>query len=260
MNRRDAELLSAYLDGELKPSEISRLETRLRSDPELDSVLNDLRATRTLLRRLPTRKAPRNFTLTRKMAGQNPPLPRTYPAFRFATTIATLLFFFTFGLNFVGSQLAASEPMAFGMGGGGGGEFESYAAEPALEMPAEEPAMEEPAAPAEEPLAAAPAPEPTMSVSAEADPSIALVPSTPTEMSTEDTARILETPVMKDGETENAVAQEQPSVADEATVPVESPSPAPLISSTWQIILAVVALAGLLIMGLMRQLSARRWK
>lgn len=261
MNRRDAELLSAYLDGELKPSEISRLESRLRSDPELASVLNDLRATRTLLRRLPTRKAPRNFTLTRKMVGQNPPLPRAYPVFRFATTIATLLFFFTFGLNFVGSQLAASQAMPYGMGGGGGDEFESYAAEPALEMPADAPAMEAPMAPAAEP--AAPAEEPVPAESATAPDngaSLTLAPASPEVPLVEDTTRIMETPAAKNGETENAVAQGQPSAADEALVPVESPSPAPLISSTWQIVLAIVALVGLVMMGVMRQSSARRWK
>src|SRR5512139_2880757 len=78
MNNRDIELLSAYLDGELKPSHSIKLEARLKTDPELASVLNDLRVTRTLLRKLPSRKAPRNFTLTRKMVGLNPPLPRTY--------------------------------------------------------------------------------------------------------------------------------------------------------------------------------------
>lgn len=91
MNKRDLELLSSYLDGELKPSDSTKLEARLTSDPELASVLNDLRAARTLLRKLPARKAPRNFTLTRKMVGQNPPLPRAYPIFRFATAAATLL-------------------------------------------------------------------------------------------------------------------------------------------------------------------------
>ena len=69
MNQRDLELLSSYLDGHLNPSEITRLEARLKTDPQLASVLTDLRATRSLLRKLPQRRAPRNFTLTRKMVG-----------------------------------------------------------------------------------------------------------------------------------------------------------------------------------------------
>jgi anti-sigma factor RsiW len=94
MKRRDLELLSAYLDGELKPSDSTKLESSPQNRPRTCFCSTDLRATRTLLRKLPSRKAPRNFTLTRKMAGQNPPLPRSYPAFRFATAVATLLFFF----------------------------------------------------------------------------------------------------------------------------------------------------------------------
>ncbi len=117
MNQRDLEILSSYLDGQLSPSDSARLEARLKSEPELVSVMDDLRASRNLLRRLPQRRAPRNFTLTRKMVGQNPPMPRAYSGFRFATALATLLFFFTVGLNFTASQLAATSPT--GMGGGG---------------------------------------------------------------------------------------------------------------------------------------------
>lgn len=51
MNQRDLELLSSYLDGQLSPSDSARLEGRLKTDLQLASVLNDLRATRTLLRR-----------------------------------------------------------------------------------------------------------------------------------------------------------------------------------------------------------------
>ena len=75
MNRRDIELLSSYLDGQLSPSDSARLETRLIREPELRSVLRDLRSGRSVLRQLPMRKAPRNFTLTPKMVGKNPPLP-----------------------------------------------------------------------------------------------------------------------------------------------------------------------------------------
>src|ERR671918_1406182 len=115
MNRRDIELLSSYLDGQLKPSDSARLESRLASDPDLRAVLDDLRAARVLLRQLPVRKAPRNFTLTPKMVGKNPPLPRSYPAFRFVTALATMLLFFTVGLNFLAPQMA-SQRTDFGYG------------------------------------------------------------------------------------------------------------------------------------------------
>ena len=76
MNQRDLELLSSYLDGQLKPSDSARLEARLATDPALREVLGDLRAARGLLRQLPMRREPRNCTLTPKMVGENPPLPR----------------------------------------------------------------------------------------------------------------------------------------------------------------------------------------
>jgi hypothetical protein len=233
MNRRDIELLSAYLDGELTTADSIKLETRLKSDPELASVLSDLRATRTLLRKLPSRKAPRNFTLTRRMVGQNPPLPRAYPVFRLATTIATLLLFFTFGINFVGVQFASQAP--YGMGGGGGGDVETYSMQ---EAPA---ATEAPAA----------------DLNA-GQPPVALAPMN-TEMPapTVDASRIAETPSasMKSTAEENAAVQ-----PDQPQVPNEAPRPQPLISSAWQIGLAIVAVIGALLMGLLRQLSARRWK
>lgn len=223
MKRRDLELLSAYLDGELKPSDSTKLEIRLKTDPELASVLGDLRATRTLLRRLPSRKAPRNFTLTRKMAGQNPPLPRSFPAFRLATALATLLFFFTFGLNFVGAQLAATQPQAFGMGGGGSGDVELYAEE----APAAEPATGD-------------------------EPSTSLAPQETEVPPTEDTLRAVETPSTKNAEGESALEQQQ--TMDDAL------SPSPLVPRAWEIGFLVAAVIGLVLMQLMRRLSAQRWK
>lgn len=222
MKRRDLELLSAYLDGELKPSDSTKLEVRLKTDPELASVLSDLRATRTFLRKLPSRKAPRNFTLTRKMVGQNPPLPRSYPAFRFATAVATLLFFFTFGLNFVGAQLAA-EPQAFGMGGGGSADVELYAEE----------------APAAEP--------------APAEPSVSLAPQGTETPPSEDEARIMETPASKNGEQGGGVEEQTQIVVD--TTP-----PSPLVPRAWQIGFLAAAVIGVVLMQLMRRMSAQRWK
>jgi hypothetical protein len=147
MNHRDVEQLSSYLDGQLDPSDSARLESRLASDPALASTLDALRESRNLLRRMPKRRAPRNFTLTRQMVGLKPPLPRSYPVFRFATALATLLFALSFVTNQVG-RLAASAPapMNYGMGGGGGdAATEAPAMESALatEPPAESPAPTE---------------------------------------------------------------------------------------------------------------------
>jgi ferric-dicitrate binding protein FerR (iron transport regulator) len=117
-------MLSAYLDGKLSQADSTRLEARLAADPELDSVLADLGQARSLLRRLPQRRSPRNFTLSPQKAGVRPPLPRAYPVLRLASALAAVLFFFTFlGANVAlpAAQLAApaAEQDRFASGGGG---------------------------------------------------------------------------------------------------------------------------------------------
>jgi hypothetical protein len=146
---RDIELLSSYLDGQLSPSDSARLESRLNSDPALASAYNDLRAARNVLRRLPARKAPRNFTLTRKMVGAQPPMPRSYSFFRFSSALATLLLVVTFAFNMMGSLMSslsfgAGAPAAAPYGAGGGGGPDTAFQEAATEAPAttEEPAVE----------------------------------------------------------------------------------------------------------------------
>ena len=89
----EGELLSAYLDGQLAPKERVRLEARLREDPQLHSVLVELRRTRAILRSQPRLRAPRNFTLTPQMAGKPARItPRAYPALRLASVLAGMLF------------------------------------------------------------------------------------------------------------------------------------------------------------------------
>jgi hypothetical protein len=123
---RDIEQLSAYLDGQLSQADKTRLESRLASDRELASALNDLRQTRIILRRTPKRRAPRNFVLTPKLAGIRPPVPRAVPALSWASAVAALLFVCTVGVNLLGQiSFGAAAPMAAsapqGMGGGYGG-------------------------------------------------------------------------------------------------------------------------------------------
>jgi anti-sigma factor RsiW len=234
MNQRDLELLSAYLDGELTPSDSARLESRLNAEPGLAAVLADLRATRTLLRRLPKRRAPRNFTLTRKMVGLNPPLPRSYPAFRLVTAVATLLFFFTFGINALAPQLGAGAP-AFGFGGAAApAEPELFSAQaPATEAPAFDAATEAPAA-TEPPFGESDlAPLPTAAAPA-----------------TDGLQRVAETPSAKTGEEGMLEAQSQPE-AEPAAVP---------IPRVWPLIFAAVAMLGTILMAVVRRSSINRWK
>jgi anti-sigma factor RsiW len=236
MNQRDLELLSSYLDGQLKPSDSARLEARLSTDPALRAVLDDLRSARGLLRKLPLRKAPRNFTLTPKMVGKNPPLPRTYPAFRFVSALATLLLFVTLGLNFLAPQMAAQST---NLGYGGGGAPDTFAAE----APA---ATQAPAA-TEAPEAAA--------------PSVQSAPLPTATLSVEDTARnAVETPAEKNGATQEPGVLGQAPIQGAQPVPVEATRSTQPVPPIWQFVLAGVAILSALIMLGMRQMSINRWR
>jgi hypothetical protein len=241
---RDVEKLSAYLDGQLKPSEVARLESRLQSDPELASVLKELRQSRSILRQLPQRRAPHNFTLTPKMVGQKPPLPRSYPVFRFATVLATLLLFFTFATSFVAPHLTRpAAPVAYGMGGyggGGGGEPElpteaaPGAAAPALQAPAatEAPALE------------APAPAPTL-----------VAPSASDSARAEATPQASEKSDMQEAPSGETFAQQAAPAQTSQAQPTNPP-----INATWQIILAGIAILSGLIALILRYSATLKWR
>ena len=108
---RDLELLSAYLDEQLSQPDVARLEARIKADPELRAAYDDLRQTRALLRKLPARRAPRNFRLTPQMVGSQPRLPRSFPVFRFASVLASVLLLLGYAINLaapVASMAAAT--------------------------------------------------------------------------------------------------------------------------------------------------------
>jgi hypothetical protein len=153
MKFRDAEHLSAYLDGQLNSSAISRLEARLAVDSGLRQLLDDLRVARGLLRRVPRRRASRNFMLSPLNARVRAPRPRAVPALRYAGALASLLFLLTVAVNsFAPSaarMLAVAPAAGVGMGGGvGGGAPEAEAPAESLAMaPAGTPIAEVPLAP-----------------------------------------------------------------------------------------------------------------
>jgi len=170
MNFKDVEILSEYLDGQLDPDILARIESRLSKDAELRSVLEDLRSSRDLMRRLPIHKPKRDFRLTRAMVSKDPPLPAAFNGFRLAAVMASLLFAVTVSANLLSAplmQLAAAPQQAIGMGGGGGGP-ESFAQE-------------------------APAPEEAQPLA----PSLGLEPLPTAELFAEDSTRIAVTPEYK---------------------------------------------------------------
>jgi hypothetical protein len=237
MNFRDVELLSAYLDRRLGPSDAARLEARLSSDANLKATLEDLRETRGLLRRLPQRRAPRNFRLTPSMAGIRPPEPRAYPVFRLATALAAFLFVASVAVNaftpFAASRLAAAHAPAYGIGGGsgGGGAPEGESATAAAMMTAQAPPQAPFAA-----IAPTAAPEGTLSAAATAVPPQA-----------QDTTRAL-----GGGPTEQA----------SKAAPLQSAVPAPAnqqpVPLTWVILLGVLMLVCAVAAWLLRRNNEQR--
>lgn len=252
-NFRDVEKLSAYLDGHLSPAESTRIESRLESDPELAAVFDELRKTRSMLRQLPQRRVPRNFTLTPKMVGRNPPLPRAYPFFRLAGVVATLLFFITFALNAISpaaSRVATQSAPGFNFGGA--------AAEPemALEAPAE--AVEEPAPlPMATALPAQPA--------APAEPPSVGESVLPTPTFTGEGAADNASPEETLDEQQKAMEPERGvSTPDVSIIPSTGRNGRPpepkRISPGWQIVLAILALTMGLSLLFMRIYSTRKWQ
>ncbi len=74
MNRRWERLVSAYLDGEVTPEERREVETRLRQDPGLQLLWQELAQVRALLQNLSPREMPQELELRILQAarGQQP--------------------------------------------------------------------------------------------------------------------------------------------------------------------------------------------
>lgn len=116
ISRRDLNLLSQYMDGQLKPTERLRFESRLLKEPALQEILEDMRKTRLILRSVPRYRAPRKFTLSAQ------PLPtrlvsRLAPAMGFVSALASLFLIMVLAGDLLGLFLPArsismSEPAA----------------------------------------------------------------------------------------------------------------------------------------------------
>ena len=235
-NFRDIEQLSSYLDGQLSPSESARLESRISSDPELASDLNDLRAAQGILRKLPARKAPRNFTLTRQMVGLKPPLPRSYSFFRFSTAFATVLLMLTFAAN----ALIQLPRMALGVAAGA----PAPAAKSAYGLGAG-------------PAAATAAPAATEAPMVAAAPPLGM-PVAPTEVlpaTSADSARVIETPIV-----EAPVAKEPGNASELQNQSQVGAERETLVPVAWQIALLVLGLVSGVMLLVLRQSAKQKWK
>ena len=94
-HQRVAEMLSAYLDGELLPKEQARVEKHLARCADCAQNLHTLRQTVALLGQLPPVAVPRSFVIRPAPAARRPSLFQTRQAYvylRAATALATILF------------------------------------------------------------------------------------------------------------------------------------------------------------------------
>ncbi len=242
---RDVEQLSAYLDGRLSRADSARLESRIKSEPALRAVMEELSQTRALLRKLPSRRAPRNFTLTPKMAGVKPPLPRAYPALRFATGLATLLFVLSFAVNAF-SFFAVGAPAPMMVYGRGGGAPASSAVATAA------PATQAPAAQAPAPAATQP-PLATMAPALQAPLMATNV--APTEAFSADNAQRAQATATAEASPKNFVPEQLPSES-----PVQPPSTSAPVSRAWQVGLFVLAVFCGGSAWLVRIVTDRSWR
>ena len=97
---KDLELISAYLDGACSLKDRRKVDDRLQSEPEFAQVVREYEHVRRLLKALPLKRAPRNFTLS---ASQVPAKPQRFflvPTLNFVAMAAA----FTVVVVFVGSN------------------------------------------------------------------------------------------------------------------------------------------------------------
>lgn len=97
---RELEILSAYLDGALHPSDHQDLAARLQREPELQERLEQLRRIKLTVGCLPHLRAPRHYTLTPEMVTlrkqKKPPMIRPL---RLASALAAILLVVLFGVE-----------------------------------------------------------------------------------------------------------------------------------------------------------------
>jgi anti-sigma factor RsiW len=95
-------MLSPYIDGQLSPSEMERIERHIEECDACRRELESLRAVVSLLHRVPMVALPRSFTIAVKAPRRH---PAALGALRVATAVAVLLLAFVFtgdALNFIG--------------------------------------------------------------------------------------------------------------------------------------------------------------
>jgi hypothetical protein len=98
LSSNDWLLISAYLDNQLSDSEKRQMEERLQTDLDCRQELDSLRRTSLLLRSMPVRRVPRNFTLSAQSLSKKL-IPSFIGILRFSSAAAALLLVAAFALD-----------------------------------------------------------------------------------------------------------------------------------------------------------------
>ncbi len=116
ISKRDWTQLSAYLDGELSQRDLTKLENRIKKDPDFQAALEGLRDVKAVLSHTPRLSVPRNFTLKPALV-QSPQRRAPVRGYRLAAAALSFLFIGVVVLDLgsvalKGGLSAAQAPMA----------------------------------------------------------------------------------------------------------------------------------------------------
>ena len=113
ISNRDRVQLSSYLDGEMNPREIKKIEDRLTKEPVLQLALEELHRTKLTLQQTPKLIVPHNFILTPEMVGLKT-RPRPVRRYRLASALMTFMLIgvlvLDFGRAFVSGSMVPAAP------------------------------------------------------------------------------------------------------------------------------------------------------
>jgi len=107
--------ISSYLDGRLDQAASERFEKRLQEDTTFNQTFHEIQHTRKLLRSLPPKRAPRNFTLPMQYARRQTRRWDTHSYFGLASAAAALALVILVGVNTFSpkaSMMSAPAPAA----------------------------------------------------------------------------------------------------------------------------------------------------
>jgi hypothetical protein len=109
LSSRELQILSACLDGELSKKDQKRVERLLSDHPTAISSLENLRQVKKVIKLLPIRKVPRNFTILAEEVNRSM-IPGMAGVLRYASAVSAALLAVVLAFDFISPyQLAAGE-------------------------------------------------------------------------------------------------------------------------------------------------------